>query len=535
MDSREHALECAIRDLESGVLTSVRGAARAYGIPRSSLQSRMQGRQSHATAHSNQQRLTPEQEASLVDWILVEDSRAKPPSHLRVREMAMRILHMNGDYRPLGKMWVPHFISRNPRISSMVGRSIESSRTTAANYDTIQAFLQLFERTRVELGIQLEDIWNMDETGVALGVCTNSQVLASSKKKKAYKSSPEDREWVSIIEVISAAGQRLQCLVIFKGKHLQTTWFPVKDTPDWLYTTSENGWTSQKIGYEWLQRIFIPGSVPSSKGYRLLILDGHGSHVPIDFMILCKEHKIHLLYLPAHASHLLQPLDLAPFSVLKTRYRRQISDLSALDDAAPVKKERFVVAYNQAREEGLSSRVIRAGWRAAGLSPYNPSLVLSSSQIVGRPVTPPPPDYPLDQENQYITTPKSAQALHQQRVYLQRTEQLSRQACRVLGKAGKAIAAANTRAAMLQAENQGLRFQLQKATDSTRVRKRVQVDMNERFSTLNHVQAALERAAAHQSHLAATAKQRHANKVTAERAANQIAQEIDKMCTEFQL
>lgn len=78
-------------------------------------------------------------------------------------------------------------------------------------------------------------------------------------------------------------------------------------------------------------------------------------------MWLCKLHKIHLLYLPAHASHLLQPLDLAPFSVVKSRYRNEIRALSALDDAAPIKKERFVTSYNKAREEGLSERVIRAG------------------------------------------------------------------------------------------------------------------------------------------------------------------------------
>jgi hypothetical protein len=75
-------------------------------------------------------------------------------------------------------------------------------------------------------------------------------------------------------------------------------------------------------------------------------------------MIACKENQIYLLYLPAHASYLLQPLDLAPFSVIKSQYRSQIAALSALDDAALVKKERFVISYNQAREEGLSERVI---------------------------------------------------------------------------------------------------------------------------------------------------------------------------------
>ena len=72
----------------------------------------------------------------------------------------------------------------------------------------------------------------MDETGVALGVCTKAQVLASSSKKKAYIKSREDREWVSIVETISATGIKLQCLVIFKGKHLQSTWFPAQGVPD---------------------------------------------------------------------------------------------------------------------------------------------------------------------------------------------------------------------------------------------------------------------------------------------------------------
>jgi len=58
----------------------------------------------------------------------------------------------------------------------------------------------------------------MDETGVVFGACTNSYVVTSSSKKKAYVESPENREWVSIIETFSATGAKLPCLVIFKGK-----------------------------------------------------------------------------------------------------------------------------------------------------------------------------------------------------------------------------------------------------------------------------------------------------------------------------
>lgn len=56
-----------------------------------------------------------------------------------------------------------HFIARNPRVASIVGRRNESARTTVASYETIRAFLELFERTRIELGIQYDDIRNVVE------------------------------------------------------------------------------------------------------------------------------------------------------------------------------------------------------------------------------------------------------------------------------------------------------------------------------------------------------------------------------------
>ena len=57
----------------------------------------------------------------------------------------------------------------------------------------------------------------MDETGVVLGVCTNTRVLASSRKKKAYVKSPENRERAPVLECISATGRKLRCAVIFKN------------------------------------------------------------------------------------------------------------------------------------------------------------------------------------------------------------------------------------------------------------------------------------------------------------------------------
>jgi hypothetical protein len=134
--------------------------------------------------------------------------------------MATLILRMNGDMKPLGKKWIHSFLGRNSRVASIVGRQIEAARTHSCTHKEIQAFFDRLDRTRRAHNVHNDNIWNMDEHGLALGVCTNSRVLASSKKKRAYISGPADREWVSILETVSAAGKKTRPLVIFKGVNL---------------------------------------------------------------------------------------------------------------------------------------------------------------------------------------------------------------------------------------------------------------------------------------------------------------------------
>ena len=212
-------------------------------------------------------------------------------------------------------------------------------------------------------------------------------------------------------------------------------------------------------------------------------------------MWLCKQHKVHLLYLPPHASHLLQPLDLAPFSVVKSRYRGEIRALSALDDAAPI-KERFVISYNKVREAGLSERIIRAGWKAAGLCPFNIGKVLSSSQVLGWPSTPPPKPRSQDTSDTFFSTLKSSRALCKAQQILQQSETLSRGTRLILGKADKAIERANTQVAALESDNKRLQYQISQVNKNSRLKKRVKVNQNERFANVEVIKAAVDLAAA---------------------------------------
>ncbi|KAI0993564.1 hypothetical protein K3495_g14620, partial [Podosphaera aphanis] len=175
MSQRENSIREAIEALESNPNLTVKAVATAYSVPRSTLRDRLSGSVSRQISQQGVQRLTPNQEEFLAEWILDMDARGFPPSHARTREIASRILSMNKDTDPLGKDWIPKFIKRNPRVASIVCRRIESLRVAGTNHTDLENFYKLFKEVRDRFNIQTGDIWNMDEQGLGLGVCSNTK------------------------------------------------------------------------------------------------------------------------------------------------------------------------------------------------------------------------------------------------------------------------------------------------------------------------------------------------------------------------
>jgi hypothetical protein len=84
-----------------------------------------------------------------------------------------------------------------------------------------------------------------------------------------------------------------------------------------------------------------------------LILDGHESHHSVEFEGYCKENKIITLCMPAHASHLLQPLDVGCFGPLKTAYRREIERLIRCF-ITHITKTEFFPAFHTAHQAAIT-------------------------------------------------------------------------------------------------------------------------------------------------------------------------------------
>ena len=193
----------------------------------------------------------------------------------------------------------------------------------------------------------------------------------------------QSRAWTTFIECISAVGRVVPPLIIFKAQTIQAQWFEDGfNQPGWHFARSDNGWTSNVIALEWLQKVFLLETEPSNPAdARLLIVNGHGSHATDEFIWDCFSNNVYLLFMPAHTSHVLQPLDLTCFFPLKAAYRRLIADLAELTDSAPVGKLRFLQCYAQARIDGLRANNIKSGFRASGLYPINRLKPLSNPHV----------------------------------------------------------------------------------------------------------------------------------------------------------
>jgi hypothetical protein len=377
----------ALDDIRCGV--SARMAAQRWGVPRSTIFSRSNGCQSRKQGAEALQRLSQYQERQLCEWARIQDSLGLAASHSQLKEFAQRILATQGDHEPLGKRWITGFLRRNPEIKTMRGKRIDSKRINGASTDRIKAFFALLDNPEIK-NIPSQHRYNMDETGILEGQGSNGLVLGASEKAITIKKQPGSRTWTTIIECISATGQALKPLVIFKGKSVQQQWFPNEASflQDWQFTASEKGWTDNEIALNWLHDIFIPQTEPLNGRMRLLIVDGHGSHETDDFLYSCFKHRIFIVFLPSHASHVLQPLDVAVFSSLKTAYRSRLSTYINITNSAPINKLVFLQCYHHARTISFTQKNILSGWRATGLWPIAMAKPLMNPLVVTVPSGP---------------------------------------------------------------------------------------------------------------------------------------------------
>ena len=235
-----------------------------------------------------------------------------------------------------------------------------------------------------EHGIYNEDKWNFNETGFRLGIARSDWVitLADNKFSKdpdnreslTVSKDPDNRESLTAIECINGAGGSIPSFLILSGLIIQGSWAENNLNDRVMLSTAETGYSNNRLSIEWL-KYFDKHSLKSQKGaYRLLMMDGYGSHHTIEFIEYCIEAKIIPFGLPPHTTYLLQLLDVVVFQSLKHCHVEAVKDAIAHGDETFNKVE-FLNALNSFRNKAFKVSTIKSAWKAVGIIPFDPSVV----------------------------------------------------------------------------------------------------------------------------------------------------------------
>jgi DDE superfamily endonuclease len=162
----------------------------------------------------------------------------------------------------------------------------------------------------------------MDKSKANLGVTQKSYIIGPAEKKNARVSTDKNRKWATLIKTIRAIGEAIKPFFINKGMYVFLDLMKAMVKSEITLAVTYNRWSNDDMAIEYLNH-FHKHARPIGV-YRLLLLDGHSSHATFRFKALANDYKIILLYLPAHTTHRLQPLDVGIFGPQSGFYSNKI-------------------------------------------------------------------------------------------------------------------------------------------------------------------------------------------------------------------
>jgi len=169
--------------------------------------------------------LPVEAEDALVSFLQEAACWGFPETKETAKEYALDIFcNLSGDSMvEIRQNWMDHFLDRHAdTLKSVWGTSQTTLRGGAANPETIDHWFSLLSETIAKFSIVPELIFAMDETCCFIDKSTRHfKVIGCSRQHAQTVLKNENQESITLIPLVSAAGQLYPPTVIFKGKQIK--------------------------------------------------------------------------------------------------------------------------------------------------------------------------------------------------------------------------------------------------------------------------------------------------------------------------
>jgi hypothetical protein len=160
--------------------------------------------------------------------------------------------------------------------------------------------------------------------------------------------------------------------LILTGAVHQSAFYRIPELhDDTAIGVSQTGFTNDELSLEWIKHFDKHTAEKRTGQYRLLIIDGHGSHHTVEFIQYAEDHDIILFGLPPYLTHILQPLDVVVFQPLK-HYHAKALDIAVRDGCLHITKSEFLAIIESVRRQALKKSTILSAFKKTGIVPWNP-------------------------------------------------------------------------------------------------------------------------------------------------------------------
>lgn len=375
-DYTEEQLEIAVRAVRQRGISYQR-AAELFNIPKRTIYNKVKNR--HRQAVGAPIILDPAEERHFVDLLIASAEYGFPLTMLDLRMIVQEYLNRIGrkiqkftDNLP-GKDWCYRFLERHKRLlSQRTCQNIKGVRAQA----TDEAISEYFERLETHLhSVPPSNILNYDETNLSddpgrkrcifrRGTKYPERILNSTKAA------------ISIMFAATASGELLPPYVVYKAERLYDKWC-IGGPQNARYNRTKSGWFDGATFSEWFNTLVVPWARKLT-GTKVVIGDNLSSHLNIEILRACQRLDIKFIFLPAHTSHLTQPLDVGFFRSLKGSWRDILTEYKVKNPKeTTLNKMAFPVLLSKLLDKmnAKDKTIIKNAFKASGIYPLNKTEV----------------------------------------------------------------------------------------------------------------------------------------------------------------
>ena len=119
--------------------------------------------------------------------------------------------------KSVGASWPKRFLHPHPDLKVKMSVDLEKAHAKTLNKSAVNDFYNMLEEVIKEYCILPQNIYNMDEKGIQLGIGAQVAALVDHEQKLVYSIEDGNRELITVIKAVCADGSALHPSVIFQG------------------------------------------------------------------------------------------------------------------------------------------------------------------------------------------------------------------------------------------------------------------------------------------------------------------------------